>query len=66
MYAMTEDDILARQFSVNTPIFLNTGTTQSSTLPENATFITNTWLMTNDVDDPSALYNNVNGSLHGR
>lgn len=61
MYAMSEDDILARQFSVNTPIFLNTGTTQSSTLPENATFITNTLVMTNDVDDPSALYDNVTG-----
>jgi len=61
IYAMTEDDILARQFSVNTPIFLDTGTTQSLAIPEDSDPTNETIVMTNDVDDPSGLYNNTTG-----
>ena len=58
---MTEADILARQFSVNTPQFLSTGTIQSPTLPAGGNsnnFVIN---MTNDVNDPSLIYDNTTG-----
>lgn len=61
IYAMTEADILARQFSVNTPQFLSTGTIQSPTLPAGGNsnnFVIN---MTNDVTDPSLIYDNTTG-----
>jgi hypothetical protein len=61
IYAMTEDDILARQFSVNTPNFLDTGTTQSLPIPEDSDSTNEVIVMTNDVDDPSGLYNNTTG-----
>lgn len=61
IYAMTADDITARQFSVNTPIFLDTGTTQSLPIPLDTDATNETIVMTNDVDDPSGLYNNTTG-----
>ena len=61
LYAMTESDILSRQFSVNTPNFLDTGTTQSLSIPENTDATNEVIVMTNDLDDPSGIYNNVTG-----
>jgi len=61
IYAMTADEITARQFSVNTPIFLDTGTTQSLAIPEDTDATNEVIVMTNDVDDPSGIYNNTTG-----
>jgi len=62
IYAMTADEITARQFSVNTPNFLDTGTTQSLAIPEDSDPTNEVIVMTNDVDDPSGIYNNTTGA----
>lgn len=61
IYAMTEDDILDRQFSVNTPEFLSNGTTQSPSLPNGGNSTNYVINMTNTVSDPSAVYDVING-----
>ena len=61
IYAMTADDIEDRQFQVNTPNFLSTGTTQSPSLPNGGNSTNYVINMTNTVSDPSAVYDTING-----
>ncbi len=61
IYAMTADDITDRQFQVNTPNFLSTGTTQSPSLPNGGNSTNYVINMTNTVSDPSTLYDTING-----
>jgi len=60
--SLTDAEIEAAQFSANTPIFTSTGTTTSNNLPLGNTYSTpDTIIFTNEISDPSGLYNNGNG-----
>ena len=60
-YALNSQDIADRQFSSNTPKFVDTDTTQSLALVENSAPPDSTIKMTVDVNDPSGIYNNTTG-----
>ncbi len=60
-YALTQDEIVARLFSANTPTFTSTGTTVSNNLPLESFSADDVIIFGNDISDPSGLYNNGNG-----
>jgi len=61
MYNLSDADITALQFGVNTPLMFDTGTVNSNNLPKESQSSSVVVRMTNDVTDPSGLYNNVTG-----
>lgn len=61
IYNLTNAEITALQFSVNTPLMFDTGTVNSNNLTKEAQSSSVVVRMSNDVSDPSALYNNVTG-----
>lgn len=61
MYSLTATDIANLQFSVNTPLMFDTGTVNSNDLPKEAQSSSVVVRMTNDVSDPSGIYNNTTG-----
>ena len=63
VYSLTSEEITSAQCSSNTPFLSGSGTTQSLPLPENSSPILGVVVMSNDVEDPSGLYNNVNGEF---
>jgi hypothetical protein len=60
-FQLDATEILNRQFQANTPQFTSTGTTSSGNLTLNGIGAEDTLIFTNEVSDPSGLYNNTNG-----
>jgi len=61
-YALTAAEIDAKQFSANTPQFTSTGSTTSNNLPTGTSYSTpDTLIFTNEISDPSGVYNNATG-----
>lgn len=60
-FQLDSTEIANRQFQANTPQFTSTGTTSSGNLTLNAFGSEDTIIFTNEVSDPSGLYNNANG-----
>ncbi|MCS5550348.1 MAG: hypothetical protein NZ811_02405, partial [Gammaproteobacteria bacterium] len=59
---LSDAEILLNEFSANTPNFTTTGTTTSNSLPSNYS-TPDTIIFTNEITDPSGLYNNGNGKF---
>ena len=60
-FQLDATEILNRQFQANTPQFTSTGTTSSGNLTINGIGAEDTLIFTNEVSDPSGIYNNTNG-----
>ncbi len=61
MYNLTNAEISAEQFAVNTPLIVETGTVNTNNLPLETQSSSKVITFSNDVADPSGLYNNVTG-----
>jgi hypothetical protein len=63
-FQLTDDEIIANQFSANLPTFASTGTSTSNNLPLGSSYSTpDTIIFTNEVTDPSGLYDNTTGKF---
>jgi len=63
MYNLTNAEIIAQQFSTNTPLMFDTGTVNSNNLTKGAQGPSVVVRLSNDVSDPSGLYNNTTGEF---
>ena len=63
MYNLSNADIVAEQFSVNTPLMFDTGTVNSNNLTKEVQSSSLVVRMSADVSDPSGLYNNTTGEF---
>ena len=62
-YTLTNAEIIAEQFSVNTPLMFDTGTVNSNNLTKEVQSSSVVVRMSADVTDPSGLYNNTTGEF---
>lgn len=60
-YQLDAAEIEARQFKANTPQFTSSGTSTTANLPINSYSSSDTIIFTNEISDPTGLYNNATG-----